>query len=340
MARSYAAIAASIAAVLLIISVTVLYVAPQDDQPRATQLSSTADLAPSSSSHVSTTETSVDPSSDTSASPAERPVDAAVTVAEDLVTAAAEKAAEAQEEEEVAAEQQRQNTEPRTHSAVLPPTPHTPQSLDMNAKVKYALLPEDNIAKPMMPYQSSGEINYLATVLSRPDIKHYFEFGSGGSTAFAASIGVASIESVDSHEQWFANVSSYPPLRRMADDNRFFYHYVEIGSANGSFGLPQPGADPNLFPNYPRSIRNARYTPDLVFVDGRFRVACAAEAALRCPNAFILIHDYSVRPAYFAVESFLQEVDRVASLVLFKRKPYVPDTIIREIVQKYEKVVH
>jgi hypothetical protein len=61
---------------------------------------------------------------------------------------------------------------------------------------------------------------------------------------------------------------------------------------------------------------------DLYLIDGRFRLACFAQALLRCrEGAFIAFHDYASRPHYHLGASLAREVVRVDDLSIFMRSP-------------------
>jgi hypothetical protein len=58
---------------------------------------------------------------------------------------------------------------------------------------------------------------------------------------------------------------------------------------------------------------------DLVLIDGRFRVACALEAVLRCsPDTTLVIHDFWNRPVYHGLLPYLDELERCATIGVFR----------------------
>ncbi len=153
----------------------------------------------------------------------------------------------------------------------------------------------------------------------------YMEYGSGGSTLLAGRAGahVISVESdryyhrsvckrvaavaadVDAHlihadigltREWGRPVVTRPTARRVAA----WTHYLEV-----------PWEHPG----------RADRTPDVVLVDGRFRVA-AALTCLRhlvgCDSSEILFDDYVGRPHYHAVENFMPLVRTVGRMGVFR----------------------
>jgi protein O-GlcNAc transferase len=160
---------------------------------------------------------------------------------------------------------------------------------------------------------------------------HYFEFGAGGSTVAATEIPTLStIRSVESDPAWIRRI--LPWL-----DARCEVAHGDIGPV-GHLGYPTRGAAAaDLFPNYTHAPlwRLGAPVPDLVLVDGRFRVVCACEALLRTPAATICIHDFWNRPQYHALLSLLEVEERVETLGVFKRKDGVTDTEIMNIMEQY-----
>jgi hypothetical protein len=75
--------------------------------------------------------------------------------------------------------------------------------------------------------------------------------------------------------------------------------------------------------------------PDLVLVDGRFRVACVFQALLTVPTARILVHDFWQRPAYHIVLQYTTVLDRADTMVLLQRLPSVEDAAIEAQLKKY-----
>ena len=90
----------------------------------------------------------------------------------------------------------------------------------------------------------------------------------------------------------------------------------------GEWGMPLLGKE-RKGPRYVCApfgeLRNA--FPDLIFVDGRYRVACvlecAREAAAAKKTATVLMDDYEGRPAYHVLEQFLGKPERIGRAASF-----------------------
>ena len=148
----------------------------------------------------------------------------------------------------------------------------------------------------------------------------YLEFGSGGSTVLASQLVRDSVIAVDSSREWLEKVAAACPVERSAS---LALTHVDIGPV-GNWGVPQDEATKPRWPDYHTSIwaNPAAAYADLVLVDGRFRVACFIQAALRtAPGTLLVIHDYPERRGYHVVEEVARPVLAVGTLVAMQRRP-------------------
>ncbi|MBS0269922.1 MAG: hypothetical protein JSS54_13205 [Proteobacteria bacterium] len=98
------------------------------------------------------------------------------------------------------------------------------------------------------------------------------------------------------------------------------------------FGAPRDETRKKHWPNYaaapwkrrrwPLSAFVKASRPDLVFVDGRFRVACILTAVLNSrPDAIVMVHDFWNRPHYHAPLPFLEEIEKAETMAVFRIRP-------------------
>jgi hypothetical protein len=141
----------------------------------------------------------------------------------------------------------------------------------------------------------------------------YVEFGSGGSTVLASSLGVPTI-SVESDGHYARTVAS------QLTGNSVIQIVSSLGLAM-EWGMPA----------FPRVGLARRYVtapwyspkfPDFILVDGRHRVACALHAALRAhaarARAILMFDDYAGRPFYSGVEEHLGSPRLVGRAAIFE----------------------
>lgn len=138
---------------------------------------------------------------------------------------------------------------------------------------------------------------------------HQFEFGSGGSTVRACKQpSIQSIVSVDSSNEWLIKVQNECKSSRL---NTIF---VNIGPTK-EWGQPKLKSSES-WEAQSKSFDQRNPATDLVLVDGRFRVACAAQVAMHSKSK-VMIHDYWNRPAYHVLNTLFDKIDGVDTLGIF-----------------------
>ncbi len=166
--------------------------------------------------------------------------------------------------------------------------------------------------------------------------KNYLEYGSGNSTKMAARTPtLPCITSVESDPAFVRReLSDDPDIHSAIVSGRLRFLMVDIGVTK-EWGHPVDRSKAYLWPNYSLCPYLHGYLPDLILIDGRFRVACGLVAALQAPGATILIHDYANRPEYHVLEQFLKIEERVASLVKCRRKLQIDEIVARALLNIY-----
>lgn len=147
------------------------------------------------------------------------------------------------------------------------------------------------------------------------------EYGAGGSTVFAAGETGAQILSIESDRDWAAKISGYlerEGLSRPGVEIR----WVDIGPT-GPWGKPTRARDWGKFHSYPtQPWHDAGFDPDLVLIDGRFRLGCLVAAALHCRRPMtVLIDDYAGRPPYHRAEAILPLTRMIGHMAQFDLEP-------------------
>jgi hypothetical protein len=143
------------------------------------------------------------------------------------------------------------------------------------------------------------EIQLFDQMLSKGSV--YFEFGLGGSTLFASQhSNLNHITAVDSSAEWIRKVKAEAPIAADIQRGRISIEHVDLGPV-GAWGYPKHH-DAAKERGYSKVIVGATPVPDVVLVDGRYRVACALQTTLEAvqngwPRLILMIHDYE-RPEY------------------------------------------
>mgnify|MGYP003625913499 FL=1 len=151
------------------------------------------------------------------------------------------------------------------------------------------------------------------------------EYGAGGSTLVAAEMAEKQVFAVESDQGWIAMMRAWfaanPPLSPVT------LHHGDIGPTV-DWGRPKSESQWRKFLNYPLTIWDhpALVQPDLVLIDGRFRVGCFLATMMRITRPVtLLFDDYANRKAYHIVEEFQKPAECIGRMARFEVKPRQPD---------------
>lgn len=146
------------------------------------------------------------------------------------------------------------------------------------------------------------------------------EYGSGGSTVLAGDFG-KTIFSVECDPAWAAKMQAWfdasPPKGRVT------LHQVDIGPV-GEWAHPLDDSRAEAWQDYPQSVwdRADFIQPDVVLIDGRFRIACLLTVAQRTKAPVtVLFDDYASRPAYHRVEALFRPLAMHGRMAQFQIDP-------------------
>lgn len=170
-------------------------------------------------------------------------------------------------------------------------------------------LPQDEAAALRAAYAAAG------TVL---------EYGSGGSTLMAAECG-AQVWAVESDAAWAEMM-----VAALAGTTGRILH-VDIGPT-GEWGRPVDDSGFRNWPDYALKIWEMPgfAHPDVVLVDGRFRLACFLTVAYRITRPVTLyFDDYTPREAYHKAETLARPTEIIGRMARFDLTPtpLTPDRI-------------
>lgn len=147
----------------------------------------------------------------------------------------------------------------------------------------------------------------------------FLEFGAGGSTVLAAKSGVETVYSVESDLSWA--LATRLKAEQLGSNTNITIHYVNIGPTK-EWGWPSNEDYKYKWPDYSQSIFTLLFRacarPDLILINGRFRIACfLTSLAYSSRGARILFDDYYDRPHYHVVERFLKPAARAGRMAEF-----------------------
>ncbi|MEM6635006.1 MAG: hypothetical protein AAF667_03850 [Pseudomonadota bacterium] len=147
------------------------------------------------------------------------------------------------------------------------------------------------------------------------------EYGTGGSTALAAEMPDKTTFAVENDPDWHAGLRAYfsnnPPRSTL------HLHLAETGPVE-NWGHPLSDEGWRQWPGYVLSVwdRADFQEPDVILIDGRFRVACFLAAVFRLRRACtVLFDDYVDRPSYHVVEKFAPPTEFAGRMARFDIQP-------------------
>ena len=189
----------------------------------------------------------------------------------------------------------------------------------------------------MEPFVAATDKKMFYKYLDRARV--YFEFGSGGSTFQAsARSNVSKVYSVESDRKW------HDKLKEVIKRDNVQYILNEMDTLPNNWGQPGPKSTPQQRINYSNQIRmlskEERDNIDMIFIDGRFRVACC----LKCfdvgsPNCIIAFDDFLDRQHYHVVLDYydLMEATSDKRMAILRKKPGVV-SVPEELIRRYELI--
>jgi len=176
---------------------------------------------------------------------------------------------------------------------------------------------------PTMPPECAARLEQLLR-----GSRCYLEYGAGGSTVMASDLGVPVVLTVESDRDWLAAVGR--KLARRQKGSEVIQLHLDLGPIK-DWGFPVADTHWKNFSNYPlrpwEECIKRNLKPDLVLIDGRFRVACFMATLLFAqPGCRILFDDYGDRPDCIVIERFVKPSSMVGRIAEF----VVPDDVPRD----------
>lgn len=149
------------------------------------------------------------------------------------------------------------------------------------------------------------------------DARIYGEYGCGQSTNWILNKTSAKVVAVDTSEIWVNKVTQ----ANVKNSHRLNIRHVNLGEV-GAWGRPIDYSKRDFFDEYTDFIWKQPEKPDIVLVDGRFRVCCFL-TCLKLANegTRILFDDYIDRPFYHIVENHAPRLKVCGRQCLFTVPP-------------------
>lgn len=182
-----------------------------------------------------------------------------------------------------------------------------------------------------------AEAALLREAYSQADV--ILEYGSGGSTVMAGDMSGKRVFSVESDKDWALMMRGWfaenPPASGTAVD----VIWSDIGPTR-EWGYPSDHDQYLRYARYPLQVWDLPefVQPDVVLVDGRFRVGCALATALRTAKPVrLLMDDYKRRTQYHKVEDWFGTPHLTGRMAEFTVQPITLDA--KDLLQTIEMML-
>ena len=179
---------------------------------------------------------------------------------------------------------------------------------------KYKQLPKETINI------ADTDIKMFYKILDKTTV--YFEYGCGGRT-YQASIrkNIKKIYTVDSDIQWLNTIKDKIKHKNIT------YIFNDMNTSPNNAGYPGNNCTDIQKINYSNQIRqlskNEQQSINVVFINGRFRVACCFKCYdIINDNCIIVFNDFLNRPKYHIVLDYFKIVQQTTNnrMVILKKK--------------------
>ncbi len=168
------------------------------------------------------------------------------------------------------------------------------------------------------------------------------EYGSGGSTLLAANMPGKTVISVENDARWAEDMRAWIANATLPSKPRIYP--VDVGET-GKWARPKNARHWKKFHTYPLKVWDEPYfeQPDVILIDGRFRIACFVTAYLRATKpVIVLFDDYVDRPHYHVVERLLAPTECVGRMARFDLQPLtqLPRAELTWLVASFNEVAY
>jgi len=164
------------------------------------------------------------------------------------------------------------------------------------------------------------------------DCENYAEYGCGESTLYMNRLNGCNIQVAETDLGWAQNIGA-------RTDERVKIFYIDLGKVR-RWGRPVGYENRAAFGSYFAAPFSEGFSPDVVLIDGRFRVACFLYALIHTePGTVIIFDDYVDRPEYHVVEEVIAPVDVDQRQAKFVRPSGELSKAAAHLLDKFEFVM-
>ncbi|MDZ3995154.1 tetratricopeptide repeat protein [Pseudomonas sp. Teo4] len=199
--------------------------------------------------------------------------------------------------------------------------------------------PQVPLQEPQLTFPAEVA-KYVESIYAKASV--ILEYGSGGSTLLAGRMEGKTVFSVENDLRWAEQMQHLIDTADLPSPPRM--HPVDVG-ATGAWARPRDASGWKRFHRYPLQVWDEAgfQAPDVVLIDGRFRVACFVTACLRITKpTIVLFDDYLDRPHYHVVERLAKPTAHIGRMARFDLQPMaeIPRELLTWMVSSYNEVAY
>lgn len=184
---------------------------------------------------------------------------------------------------------------------------------------------------PTTPPLFDGDGAMFRSVIQAATV--YGEYGVGASTNYVYENSSAKIVAIETSPVWAAQI-----LARK-DPSRVDIELVDVGEV-GDWGRPVDYSHDKNFPLYTDGIWKHAKSPDVVLIDGRFRVACFLTSILKAGvGTQIIFDDYLNRPHYHIIERVVSPAEVCGRQARFERPATFDTALAGAMLERFRYVL-
>ncbi|MBK1693066.1 O-linked N-acetylglucosamine transferase, SPINDLY family protein [Ectothiorhodospira mobilis] len=200
-----------------------------------------------------------------------------------------------------------------------------PENFDLDKKgktttEKYQPKQHNLTEEDLLGHMPEKEQQTLESAIKESHV--FLEYGAGGSTLLAIKNNVKKLITVESDPSFLDMVEAVLEKYYQSNTDQISYK-IDIGPV-GEWSWPTTKKKIHSWHEYAQKpweqILDSGEYPDLILIDGRFRVACFMACYLFAkPGTKILFDDYANRPQYHVCEKFLPVSKLAGRMALFEK---------------------
>ena len=196
--------------------------------------------------------------------------------------------------------------------------------------------------KSIRPYMTNNEILLFKKYLLKSE--NYIEFGAGGSTLYAIENNIKNISTIETDLEWIKKIKSFELIKKKLDNNELIIKYLDLECTwwkHVTWSTSSEECNKRNWPLYSKLADDCKFTPDLILIDGRFRVATALESIKLMTNeTYLLFHDYmDFRKQYYVIEKFFDKIEKIGKLQVFKKKNIIDKEELHSVIEEYRLLI-